>query len=114
MADFDFSKMMESMSKSVDDGSNPIKAIYDIMPTYEPEQQQMLFVLQYFIDKWDLTHLKEMLDNNYLLMKNNKNLGFFGSKTLQNFLASYTQTDLIRGINIRSQKQDDITQGGNS
>lgn len=107
MQELDLSKMFDSMSTSVNGGDNPIQAIYDIIPTYDPEQQRMLFTLQFFVDKWELTHVNSMIFNFTNLMKENKNLGFFGSKTLQNLLSAYTQSDLIRGINLRSKTEDD-------
>lgn len=109
MQELDLSKMFDSMSTSVNNDSNPIQAIYDIIPTYDPVQQKMLFQLQFFIDKWELTHISNMIANFTLLMKENKNLGFFGSRSLQNMLSAYTQTDLIRGINIRSKQTDDVS-----
>lgn len=108
MQDFDLSKMFDGMSTTVSgNGDNPIKAIYDIIPTYDPEQQKILFQLQFFIDKWGLTHVEDMISNFTGLMRDNKNLSFFGTKTLQNLLSAYTQTDLIRGINIRANGKDE-------
>ena len=111
MQELDLSKMFDSMSTSVSGGDNPIQAIYDIIPTYDPEQQKMLFMLQFFIDKWELEHVGQMIANFTQLMKDNKNLSFFGSKNLQNMLSAYTQTDLIRGINLRGKNQDDVSGG---
>lgn len=107
IGDIDLSKMFDSMSTSVN-GDNPIKAIYDIVPTYDSEQQKMLFSMQFLIDKWELTHIQEMLNHFDLILANNKNLSFFGSRNLQNMLGAYTQTELIRGINIRSGKTEDV------
>ena len=110
MSEFDMQKMMDSFSTNVE-GDNPIQAIYDIIPTYDPVQQAMLFKLQFFIDKWELEHVHSFIKNFTSLMASNKNLGFFGSKTLQNMLSAYTQSDLIRGINIKSKESNDIVRG---
>lgn len=112
MQELDLSKMFDSMSTTVNGGDNPIQAIYDIIPTYDSEQQRMLFMLQFFIDKWELEHVGLMIKNFTELMTKNKNLSFFGSRNLQNMLSAYTQTDLIRGINIRAQGKDDSINGG--
>lgn len=113
MQELDLSKMFDSMSVAVDSGNNPIKAIYDIIPTLDPTQQRMLFSLQFFIDKWHLDHLQDMINNYQAVLYNNKNLGFFGSKSLRDLLSAYSQSDLIRGINIRSKESvDDMRIGG--
>lgn len=107
IGDIDLSKMFDSMSSNIGDDSNPIKAIYDIVPTYDSEQQKMLFMYQFMIDKWELTHLQSMFDHFDSILSNNKNLSFFGSKNLQNMLGAYTQTELVRGINIRSKEPNE-------
>lgn len=106
MNEIDLSKCFDSMSAKVDSCDNPIKAIYDIIPTLDPVQQKMLFSLQFFIDKWELTHLQEMINNYRQILYDNKNLGFFGSKSLRDLLSAYSQSDLIRGINIRSREDN--------
>lgn len=102
MQELDLSKMFDSMSTGVENDSNPIKTIYDIIPTFDGEQQRLLFELQFFINKWGLTGIDGMMRDFTTLMANNKNLSIFGSKNLQNMLSAYSQADLIRGINIRS------------
>lgn len=110
MQELDLSKMFDSMSTDIGGDSNPIQTIYDIIPTYDSEQQKMLFTLQFFINKWELTSLENMIKEFTALMQKNKNLSFFGSKNLQSMLSAYTQADLIRGISIRSKN----TEGGGS
>ena len=106
MQELDLSKMFDSMSSNIQDAGNPIQTIYDIIPTFDPVQQKMLFELQFFIDKWGLTSVEEMLSKFSEVMRSNKNLSFFGSRNLQNMLSAYTQVDLIKGINIRANGAD--------
>lgn len=101
MQELDLSKMFDSMSTDIGDAGNPIQTIYDIIPTYDGEQQKLLFELQFFINKWGLCSLEEMINKFTAIMSKNKNLSFFGSKNLQSMLSAYTQADLIKGISIR-------------
>ena len=96
------------MSANIGDAGNPIQTIYDIIPTFDGEQQKLLFQLQFFINKWELSSLDSMINEFTKIIAKNKNLSFFGSKNLQNMLSAYTQADLIRGISIRP-KSDETT-----
>lgn len=108
MQELDLSKMFDSMSSNINNGGNPIQSIYDIIPTYDSEQQRLLFQVQFFINKWGLTSLEGMLNAFTEIMARNKNLSFFGSKNLQNMLSAYTQADLIRGINVRANQESKV------
>lgn len=110
MQEIDLSKMFDSMATEVDGGGNPIGAIYDIIPTYDPVQQKMLFELQFFINKWKLDSLDGMIKDFTVLMKNNKNLSFFGTKSLRDMLAAYSQGELMGRISIRASNKDDSAQ----
>lgn len=107
MPDIDLSKLFDSMSTEVGGAGNPIKTIYDIIPTYDPVQQKMLFMLQYFINKWGLRGIDGMLVKFTDIMKDNKNLSFFGNKALRDMLSAYTQADMMGRINIRATNNND-------
>ena len=82
------------------------------IPNFESVQLDSIFKLNYFIVKWGLDDLKEMLKDIIALMKDNKSLGFMSSKTLKDLLAAYTQNELVRGVSVRSNPNDkDQTQG---
>ena len=109
MNDIDLSKMFDSMATDVGTGANPISTIYDIIPTYDPVQQKMLFELQFFIKKWGLDGLDGMIKEFTVLMAKNKNLSFFGSKSLRDMLAAYSQGELMGRISIRASNSEETS-----
>lgn len=101
MADFDFQAMLADMGSPMEQ-SNPIKTIYDIIPTLDHVQQHLLFQATYFIDKYGLEDVKAVFERFLVIMKENKPLSFMGSKNLQNLLSAYTQNELVRGVKIQN------------
>lgn len=101
MADFDFQAMLADMGAPLEQ-SNPIKTIYDIIPTLDHVQQHLLFQATYFIDKYELDDVRSVFDRFLVVMKENKPLSLMGSKNLQNLLSAYTQNELVRGVKIQN------------
>lgn len=100
MAEIDFDKLFSGMQGGTD--SNPIESIYSILPTYDNVQMQIRAQAEYFIEKYDLEDARAMFAAIDKMMKRNKNLTFFGSQTMKALLASYTQTELVRGIKVQT------------
>jgi hypothetical protein len=99
MANIDFQKILDDMgSGSV--SNDPIRSIYEILPTYDDTQQHLLFQAFYFIEKYDLDDMRRMFETFGGVMADNKNLGLLSSKVLQNLLSAYTQNEYLRGIKV--------------
>lgn len=86
--------------------SDPISAIYDIIPTYSMYQQKLLFVVRYFVAKYELDDIEALLNEMNKLYCKNKNLGMLQTRSLQNLLSSYTQNEMIRGIKVNAYNQN--------
>ena len=97
MSDIDFQAMLDGMSVGVG-GSDPIRSIYSIIPTYDNIQQHLLFQAFYFIEKYDLVDMREMFTNFEDVMQHNKNMSFWGTQNLKNMLAAYTKNEYLRGL----------------
>ena len=111
MSEIDFQEVLDNMSVS-GEPQDPIQSIYKIIPNFDSVQLDSIFKINYFIVKWGLDDLKQMLMDIIALMKDNKSLGFMISKTLKDLLAAYTQNELVRGVSVRSNPNDkDQTQG---
>lgn len=99
MAEIDFQAILDSMSVG-GGASDPIKSIYNIIPTYDAVQQHLLFQAFYFIEKYELDDMRRMFENFGDVMAKNKNLSFMSSQNLKHLLAAYTQNELVRGIKV--------------
>lgn len=99
MADIDFQSILDSMSAG-NVSQDPIRSIYDILPTYDNVQQHLLFQAFYFINKYDLDDLRGMFETFGEVMVKNKNLGLLSSKVLRDLLSAYTQNEYLRGIKV--------------
>lgn len=106
MSEIDFQKMLDGMSSS-GAASDPIRSIYDILPTYDSVQQHLLFQAFYFIEKYDLDDMRAMFDRFTGVMSKNKNLNFMSSQNLRSLLSAYTQNELVRGIKVNT--NNDVT-----
>lgn len=111
MADIDFQKILDGMS-SGNMSNDPIRTIYNILPTFDDTQQQLLFQAFYYIEKYDLEDIRAMFTNFEGVMSKNKNLGLLSSKVLQNLLSAYTQNEYLRGIKVSTVNNvSDVQQG---
>ncbi len=99
MADIDFQKILDGMSAG-NQSNDPIRSIYDILPTYDETQQHLLFQAFYYIEKYNLEDMRAMFSTFDGVMMRNKNLGLLSSKVLQNLLSAYTQNEYLRGIKV--------------
>ena len=106
MAEIDFQKMLDGMTVTPSTG-DPIRSIYNILPTYDSVQQHLLFQAFYFIEKYDLQDMRAMFDRFAGIMAENKNLGLMSSQNLRSLLAAYTQNELVRGIKVNA--NNDVT-----
>lgn len=79
-----------------------IKDIYSIIPSMSQEQLKIVSCLDYYIKKYDLQDLKEILEQYLSQLKINKNLSFVKSMNVKALLKAYTQEELIKGINVSS------------
>lgn len=114
MADIDFQKILDGMITGTGQG-DPIKSIYEIIPTLDSTQQHLLFQAYYFIEKYDLGDMRAMFSNFLHVMDKNKNLSFLGTQNLRSLLSAYTQNELVRGIKVNANNDvsssSQITQG---
>lgn len=99
--EIDFQAMFDGFGNG-SNGSNPIHAIYNIIPKYDSFQLRQLFILKYFCAKWQLDDVEALLDDMDVRQDNNRNLSFLGSQNLKALLAAYTQAELVRGIKVSS------------
>lgn len=101
MPDIDFDSIFSGMSIPSQDG-DPIKSIYDIIPSMDSTQMHLKFQLMYFISKYDLTEWKTVFDEIDKQLLSNKNISFMSSQNLKSLLAAYTQNELVRGIKVQT------------
>jgi len=99
----EFSKFVNS-----GDGS-AIQDIYKIIPAIGNEQIKILNTLNYYIKKYDLEELREVVQEYVKSMTINKNLSFMKSMNVRNLLKAYTQEELIKGIRVSSQTNKEDT-----
>ena len=83
--------------------NNAISQIYNIIPTLTQEKISIVLLMKYYINKYELKNLENILNNLIEISKKNKNLNFISSFNVKNLLKAYTQDELIRGIKISSQ-----------
>ena len=100
-SEIDFQAMLDNMNVG-QTGNDPIKSIYGIIPCFDSVQQHLLFQAYYFINKYGLEDMKAMFEQFTEVMKSNKNLSFMGSQNLKNLLAAYTQSELVRGVQVKT------------
>nr|WP_295683694.1 hypothetical protein [uncultured Lachnoclostridium sp.] len=98
----DFQAALENFSNQVTGGNDPISSIYNIIPTYSARQQKLLFLINYFIAKWELDDIEILLREVKKIASNNKNLGMIQQQSLKSLLAAYTQNELVRGIKVQA------------
>ena len=108
----DFQAVLDSMTAG-NVSNDPIRSIYEILPTYDNEQQHLLFQAFYFIEKYDLSDMRAMFDSFGAVMSKNKNLGLLSSKVLQNLLSAYTQNEYLRGIKVSTLNNVSDVSGSN-
>ncbi|MEM0174132.1 MAG: hypothetical protein QXI16_06485 [Sulfolobaceae archaeon] len=102
---FDFE---EQFAKFVNNGQgSAIRDIYDIIPSMNNEQIKIINALNYYIKKYDLVELQEMLHDYTKAVIKNKNLGFLSSMNMKNLLKAYTQEELVKGIKVNAQTRND-------
>lgn len=89
---------------SAADGS-AIKDIYAIIPTLSNTQIKIVNALNFYIKKYDLPDVKELLEDYLKSIKVNKNLNFVKSMNIRNLLKAYTQEELIKGIKVQAGQQ---------
>lgn len=106
----DFQQALDDFSLG-GSNSDPISAIYDIIPTYSMYQQKLLFVTKYFVAKYDLDDIAALINEMQKLYCKNKNLGMLQTRSLQNLLASYTQNEMIRGIKVNAYNNNNGGEG---
>ncbi|NLK93378.1 MAG: hypothetical protein GX273_09710 [Bacteroidales bacterium] len=98
----------EQFSKFVNNGQgSAIKDIYEIIPSLNNEQIRIINALNYYVKKYDLIEVSEMLKEYTKFIIKNKNLGFLSSMNMKNLLKAYTQEELVKGIKINTQQRND-------
>ncbi|NMB98227.1 MAG: hypothetical protein GYA02_16740 [Clostridiaceae bacterium] len=102
---FDFE---EQFAKFVNNGQgSAIKDIYEIIPSLNNEQIRIINALNYYVKKYDLVEVREMIGEYKKAIIKNKNLGFLSSMNMKNLLKAYTQEELVKGIKINAQQRND-------
>lgn len=100
-SEIDFQAAFDSFGTGSNSG-NPIQAIYNIIPKYDSFQLKQLFIIKYFVAKWKLDDVQQLLDDMDKRQENNRNLSFMSSQNLKALLAAYTQSELVRGIKVNA------------
>lgn len=94
----------QEFAKFVSGGeSSAIKDIYAIIPALSNSQIKTINALNYYIKKYDLPDLREVLEEYLKTISKNKNLNFMSSMNVKNLLKAYTQEELIKGIKVSTQ-----------
>jgi len=94
----------QEFAKFVSGGdSSAIKDIYAIIPSMNNTQIKILNTLNYYVKKYDLLDLKEVLEDYIKSIVKNKNLNLMSSMNVKNLLKAYTQEELIKGIKVSTQ-----------
>lgn len=102
MLDFD-KEFSEFVSQS--QNNSAITDIYKIIPYLTQEQVQIYLSIKYYINKYNLVNLNNILEEYFTILKENKNLSFISSYNIKNLLKAYTQEELIKGINVRAKTE---------
>lgn len=107
----DFQAALDEFSGS-GNNSDPISAIYDIIPTFTLQQQKLIFVVRYFIAKYDLDDVDALLNEMIKTYNKNKNINMLQQRSLSMLLSAYTQNEMIRGIKVNAYNNNDSGTGG--
>lgn len=83
-----------------------IQDIYNIIPTLETPQIQILNSIEMLASKYGIKELHTFVQAYKKDRSNNRNLGFVNSMNVQNLLRAYTTDELIRGIKINAQNNN--------
>ena len=83
-----------------------IQDIYNIIPTLSVEQIQILNSLEMLATKHNLPEVHAFVNSYKIDKSKNRNLGFVNSMNVQNLLRAYTTDELIRGIKIQAQNNN--------
>lgn len=98
----------QEFSKFVSGGDgSAIRDIYNIIPTLNNGQIKIINTLNYYIKKYDLPELQEVINEYLLTIAKNKNLNFMSSMNVRNLLKAYTQEELIKGIKVNTQSKQE-------
>lgn len=101
----DFEKEFQDFVNTGNQGS-VVTEIYKIIPTLSEEKIKILMMLRYFCKKYDLDRLNSLLDEIVEVNRKNKNLNFISSMNVKNLLKAYTIDELVRGVKVNSQIQE--------
>jgi hypothetical protein len=94
----------QEFAKFVSGGdSSAIQDIYAIIPALNNTQIKIVNTLNYYIKKYDLPDLKEVLVDYLKSVGKNNNLNLMSSMNVKNLLKAYTQEELIKGIKVSTQ-----------
>jgi patatin-like phospholipase/acyl hydrolase len=89
----------EEFSKFVSSGDgSAIKDIYQILPSVSQDQMQIINLLMFYIERYDLQDLKQYVVNFRYDMQKNKNLGFLSSMNMKTLISAYTMERLVQGV----------------
>ena len=83
-----------------------IQDIYKIIPVLDGPQIQILNSLELLSTKYNLAEVHAFVAAFKKDKSNNRNLGFVNSMNVQNLLRAYTTDELIRGIKIQAQNNN--------
>lgn len=95
----DIQQALDNFSSNGGSNTNDaITAIYNILPSYTAKQQKLLFLVSYYINKWELDDIEKLINECKAMKNKNKNLGMLQQQSLKSLLSAYTQNEMIRGI----------------
>jgi len=79
-----------------------IKDIYGIIPSLSQEQLEIINVLQFYAERYDLEDIRKFIETYMTSMKSNKNLSFLSSMNMKSLFKAYTMEELVKGIKVNS------------
>lgn len=94
----DFSKMMDEFIISGSGSESSIKQIYDIIPTFSQEQIKVLSALRFFIVKYNLKDLQEIIDFILSYQTKNKSMSFWEHNSVKQMLKTSSLEELVKGV----------------
>jgi len=79
-----------------------IKDIYQIIPSLSQEQLEIINVLKFYAERYDLEDTRQFIETYLSSMKHNKNLSFLSSMNMKSLFKAYTMEELVKGIKVNS------------
>lgn len=98
MPKIDLTDAFEEFFVGGGENTNSVREVYNIIPTFNQEQLNIITAYSYYAEKYDLDHIRKFLDSVMKLQGQNKNLSFFDKQSANRLLRAYTVDELLGRI----------------